>query len=263
MKKLIPLIVFIFTFSFSGAQTTLTTATDFSVKDIEGNTIQLFDLLDAGYFVCIDFFSTSCGPCSYYSPEFQLSFEDFGENSGNVYHFSICWGDDNIGVSYYQAQYGLTFPAVSGFDGGGNQVYWDYDIQSYPTVILIHPDRTILEQHIWEPTRENINNAIVAAGGILVGIDEQLSAKKALNIYPNPATNGMANISVEIGKESIVSVDVFNLLGELVHSSGTVTVNPGIFNYTANVEDLPKGTYFVTVSNEKQVINTSKLIISR
>lgn len=263
MKKLLPIVVFIFTISFSGAQTTLTTATDFSVKDIDGNTIHLFELLDAGYFVCIDFFSTSCGPCSYYSPDFQLSYEDFGENSGNVYHFSICWGDDNTGVSYYQNQYGLTFPAVSGFDGGGNQIYWDYDIQSYPTVILIHPDRTILEQYIWEPSHENINDAIIAAGGIVVGVDEQPFAVKELNIYPNPSTNGRATVSFDLREEATVSVEIYNLLGEQVHSSGSILAGSGNFNYSANVEAIPNGTYFVTVSNEKQVISTSKLIISK
>ena len=263
MKKLLPIVVFIFTISFSGAQTTLTTATDFSVKDIDGNTIHLFELLDAGNLVCIDFFSTSCGPCSYYSPDFQLSYEDFGENSGNVFHFSICWGDDNTGVSYYQNQYGLTFPAVSGFDGGGNQIYWDYDIQSYPTVILIHPDRTILEQYIWEPSQENINSAIIAAGGVVVGVDEQPLAVKELNIYPNPSINGRANVSFDLREEALISVEIYNLLGEQVHSSGSILASSGNFNYSANVETIPNGTYFVTVTNEKQVISTSKLIISK
>lgn len=244
------------------AQTTLTTATDFSVKDIEGNTIHLFSLLDAGNFVCIDFFSTSCGPCSYYSPDFQLSYEDFGENQGNVHHFSICWGDDNTGVAYYQNQYGLTFPSVSGFDGGGNQIYWDYDIQSYPTVILIHPDRTILEQYIWEPTRQNINDAILAAGGTLVGVDERLQAGE-IAVFPNPAPKGKVTIALDNLAATPVAVDIYNLLGEKVHSSGSLIAGSGNFRYTANVEELPNGTYFVTVSGDRQVVKTAKLIISR
>jgi hypothetical protein len=52
MKKLLPVLLLSFIFSFGQAQTTLTTATDFSVKDIDGNTIHLFDILDEGYFAC-------------------------------------------------------------------------------------------------------------------------------------------------------------------------------------------------------------------
>jgi thiol-disulfide isomerase/thioredoxin len=262
MKKLVLSVFAIILSGFLFAQTTLTKATDFSVKDIEGNTIQLFDLLDMDLFVCIDFFSSSCGPCSYYSPDFQLSYEDFGENSGNVYHFSICWGDDNIGVGYYQQQYGLTFPAVSGFDGGGNAVYHQYDIQSYPTVILIAPNRDIVEQYIWEPTRGNINDAIVAAGGTLVSVPEN-DLVKEFGVYPNPVISGTARIGFNLKTEGSVTVDVYNLLGMKVASSGTIFRAPGIHEITLDVSDLPKGTYFTTLSSEGQIITTEKLVVAR
>lgn len=41
------------------SQTTLDTAQNFSVKDTYGNTIKLFDILDEGKIVVIDFFSTA------------------------------------------------------------------------------------------------------------------------------------------------------------------------------------------------------------
>jgi hypothetical protein len=41
------------------SQTTLDTAQNFSVKDTYGNTIDLFDILDEGKIVVIDFFSTA------------------------------------------------------------------------------------------------------------------------------------------------------------------------------------------------------------
>jgi thiol-disulfide isomerase/thioredoxin len=232
------------------------------VIDVEGNTIRLFDILDQDMFACIDFFSTSCGPCSYYSPDFQLSYEDFGQNSGDVYHFSICWGDDNVGVSYYQQSHGLTFPAVSGFDGGGNQVYHDYDIQSYPTVILIAPDREIVEQYIWEPTHENINNAILNAGGTLVDVPENVLISQ-FSLYPNPVTDGKARAGITLKEAGSVRVDVFNLLGKNVYSSGTYLKSQGYHEISLELADLPKGTYFTTLSAGDAVISTSKLIIAR
>ena len=41
------------------AQTTLDTAVNFSVKDTYGNNINLFDILNEGKIVVIDFFSTA------------------------------------------------------------------------------------------------------------------------------------------------------------------------------------------------------------
>ena len=59
MKKfLLTVIISISVFALS-AQTTLDTAINFTVKDTYGNTIELFDILDAGQMVVIDFFSTT------------------------------------------------------------------------------------------------------------------------------------------------------------------------------------------------------------
>ena len=39
------------------------TAPDFTVTDINGETYRLYDLLDSGYTVVIDLNATWCGPC--------------------------------------------------------------------------------------------------------------------------------------------------------------------------------------------------------
>ncbi|MCD4697966.1 MAG: peroxiredoxin family protein [Bacteroidales bacterium] len=59
MKKLIPALGLIL-FSFGVfAQTTLDTALNFTVKDTYGDNINLFDILNDGKIVVIDFFSTA------------------------------------------------------------------------------------------------------------------------------------------------------------------------------------------------------------
>ncbi len=59
MKKILLIsIMFIAALSMS-AQTTLDTAVNFIVKDTYGNNIELFDILDEGKIVVIDFFSTA------------------------------------------------------------------------------------------------------------------------------------------------------------------------------------------------------------
>jgi len=59
MKKLLFVTVgLLITFTIN-AQTLLDTAVNFTVKDTYGNTLKLYDILDEGKIVVIDFFSTT------------------------------------------------------------------------------------------------------------------------------------------------------------------------------------------------------------
>lgn len=59
MKKFFILVAFVFATSFTFSQTSLTTAVDFTATDIYGVEHNLFDILDGGQYVCIDFFFTT------------------------------------------------------------------------------------------------------------------------------------------------------------------------------------------------------------
>ncbi|MCB2220964.1 MAG: peroxiredoxin family protein [Bacteroidetes bacterium] len=59
MKKLLIILFLSGSFLASMAQTTLDSAINFSVKDVHGNSISLYDLLDENKIVVIDFFSTA------------------------------------------------------------------------------------------------------------------------------------------------------------------------------------------------------------
>ena len=198
IKKLILLLTVTLIIAGTTAQTTLTEAVNFHVKTIYGEPIWLFPILDdENKIVVIDFFSTTCGPCQDYAPDFQACYEKFGNNEGNVYFMGINWGNDNTGVAEFDSIYGLTFPTASGSQGGGNIVYGSYDIQSYPTVIVITPDHTIVEQHVWYPDEENITNAVIAAGGIMVNTTENENEKTELIIFPNPVKS-IGTIEIEL-----------------------------------------------------------------
>ncbi len=261
MKKYILLLLLLITFQYAHSQTPLDTALNFTVKDIYGEQIELFPILDEGKFVVIDFFSTSCSFCLLYSPDFQASFEDFGENSSNVYFMKIAWGDDNQGVAYFDSIYGYTTPSVSGIQGGGNQVYNNYEVGSTPTVILIAPDRTILEKYIWKPTQENINAAIIAAGGSMVGVEDQVSEiKNSLNVYPNPS-RGLINVSFVAKDPAHYQLEAYNLLGSKVYSSVPGNLNEGTHILEVDLGSLPEGTYFVRLVRNGNHDTLSKIIL--
>ncbi|MCB0807261.1 MAG: hypothetical protein KDC05_15795 [Bacteroidales bacterium] len=59
MKKFTLLAVFLLAAAFSFSQTPLTTAVDFTATTTEGEELNLFEILDNGQYVCIDFFFTT------------------------------------------------------------------------------------------------------------------------------------------------------------------------------------------------------------
>lgn len=258
MRKVI-ILLFVF-ISFAGmSQTLLTEANDFHVKTIEGTPIYLYPLLDDdNYIVVIDFFSTTCGPCQDYADDFQQSYIDFGENTGNVYFMGINWGNDNEGVHEFDSVFGLTFPTASGVQGGGNIVFLDYQVQSYPSVVVIKPNHEISNQYVWEPSTENINQAVIEAGGVLVG--EKEIPSETLNIYPNPATNN-AKIDVDINDINETYIDIINTNGQILYQKIIRKNNNS--SITIGLDNFEKGIYFVRMITSEGKMKTEKLIVAR
>lgn len=261
IKNLTSVIFIILISSIAFSQTPLTEAINFHVKTIEGEPIWLFDKLDIdNKIVVIDFFSTSCGPCQDYADDFQACYEKFGYNNSNTYFMGINWGNDNDGVHEFDSIHGLTYPSVSGSQGGGNIACNDYLIMSYPTVIIITPDHNIVEQYIYPPTEDSITNAVIAAGGIIVGTDERV-INSNVNLYPNPMnSNGKITFSLEENK--IVNLRVLNQTGQTIISTAPSTFATGLNEITFSVSEIENGYYIVVLETENQIFKTLPLIIS-
>jgi thiol-disulfide isomerase/thioredoxin len=174
----------------ANAQTSLTTAVDFTVTDVHGETHNLFSILNEGKHVIVDFFFTTCPPCIQSVPILNQSFLDYGCNTGEVFYISMDAGDTDAQVLQYELDYGGLLPSVSGIDGGGDAVNSAYGIGAYPTVVLIAPNHIILEQDIYPVT--DITSALPNAGlnmapcdtGSTTSIQEvDLYSKKCLKMF--------------------------------------------------------------------------------
>ena len=261
MKKIL-LLLFPFLF-LQGltAQTLLTEAENFHVKTIDGETIWLFPILDEEeQVVVIDFFSTTCGPCQDYADDFQRSYEAFGSNTGNVYHMGLNWGNDNQGVREFDSIYGLTFPSVSGSQGGGNIVFNQYQIQSYPTVIVINTAHEITNQYVWLPTEENIEEAIIAAGGILVGTNEMKGIHPEFSFFPNPVHKEGA-INISLTEASNVEFRIYSILGKQLISGEQQLLPSGKRSIPVSVSQLRNGIYFIKINVGGKMQKTIRFVV--
>ena len=135
------------------AQCPLTEAVDFTATDIHGTEVHLFDILDGGQYVLIDFFFTTCGPCQTATPKIVSSYYSFGCNMHDVFYIEISDRDSNAACLNWVNNFGVEYPTISGA-AGGSTICNQFQIGYFPTIILIKPDRQIVIQDLWP-----INNA--------------------------------------------------------------------------------------------------------
>jgi thiol-disulfide isomerase/thioredoxin len=266
MKRLLYFLIITFLTCNISAQTQLTVAKDFSAKDIEGTTHHLFDYLDSNRYVLIDFFTTTCGSCQSYASQVSAAYSDFGCNEGNVVVLGINSGSNNVNVYIFDSIYGAYFPAVSGTQGGGNRVVDSFQVLSYPTVILIAPDRQILEQYIWPPSQQMLDSIILEHGGIMqpctVGFNEDTKNKAEMQfrVWPNPAVG-----SVSIGAVSGdgVEVTIVNFQGQLV-SNYYLTEKTGVNDFQVNrISGLNPGLFLVILKKDGIIVGVRKLVVTK
>jgi len=263
MKRVLLILIGVTIFFLAKAQTPLTEAVEFHVKTLDGDPVYLFSLLDAGKIVVIDYFSTSCGPCQEYAPDFQQAFEAFGENESNVFFIGINWGDNNENVREFDSIFGLTLPTASGIQGGGNYVYENYEILTYPTVIIITPDHQIVNQYVWPPSADTIISAVTDAGGMYVGIgDHKKTAIENVIIYPNPVTY-QARLMINLKAAALVRFDLIDRAGKVRFTSKNQEFSKGTNRTEIPISGLENGMYFVRLAVNGNVVDSYRFTIAR
>jgi thiol-disulfide isomerase/thioredoxin len=123
-------------------------APDFTLKDLNGNTVSLADL--RGKVVILDFWATWCAPCRKSMPLLDKFYTE--NKSENVVVYSVnVWerGGKTDKVKPFITERGFHFPILF----GTNDLADAYGVQGIPTLVMIDPQGKIAYRHIgYNPT---------------------------------------------------------------------------------------------------------------
>jgi len=170
------------------------TVNDFTVTDTQGDTYTLYDLLNQGKYVYIEFFATNCGTCQSKTPIFNAFYDKYGCNAGDVFCIAIeVANHDNIAVINFEQQYGGSTnhaPAVSA-DGGSASVATDFGVSSFPIICAIDPSKKLIVEGI-SPVNSVHDIAQTFPRGFNPPVmtcsnTAETNYQNIFRVYPNPA----------------------------------------------------------------------------
>ncbi len=164
MKRIFTLIAALVMSFHLAAQCPLTEAVDFTATDCHGTQVHLFDILDRGRYVLIDFFFASCGPCQTATPKVAQAYTALGCNQHDVFFMEISYKDHDNTLQNWCNTYGIEYPTI-GIEGGEPSIDDAFNIPQYPAIILIAPDRQIVIQDLWPiASAQTVINALAPYG---------------------------------------------------------------------------------------------------
>ena len=234
------------------------TVPDFSIVDVNGNTHQLYSYLEEGKYVCIDFFGTTCAQCKDIVPILSQTYKSYGCNQSKLVILAIDLLHYDGEVQAFEEEYGGIYPAISGKNGGGDQVYNDWGIQYWPQLVLINPDKVMVSNI--SPISHLAIDSVLLSHQILKdscstnGLDEQFLQQEKISAFPNP-TSGILNVELNNFPKSDLKYHLYNSMGSIVLS------NPCSNSFSMDLSMFDCGVYFIEIINNG-VSYRKKIIIN-
>ncbi|MBK9721625.1 MAG: T9SS type A sorting domain-containing protein [Saprospiraceae bacterium] len=221
MARRLLFVFFIFlSFKIFGQLTNGSIAPDFSVEDINGNTYSLYAMMGSNKSACLDFSATWCSPCWAFHTSGVL--ESVYNNLGNETTVVMLESDWNTNTNCLYGPSGCNSSTQGNWVAGipyqiadlsgsnGASVNNDYNINYYPTLYVISPDKRSWE--IGTRTYQNYANWItksfkLAATANLTNSTCGDNGKIVLNV-----TGGFSTLSYK-WSNGMTSKDLNNLPG--------------------------------------------------
>lgn len=227
------------------------TATNFNCNDCSGVNHNLFNECDSGQ-VIVMCWVMPCSSCMGGALACQSACQSFtNSNPGQVMFYCV---DDYANTSCATLSSWCSTNGMSTATKFSNSTISmsNYGAAGMPKVVVIGgANRTVYY---------NQNNAAITQSGIQAAISTALAAIPtgvkenengvfaSANIYPNPS-NTSSSLSFKLSKNSKISIEVQNLLGQKVSMVFNGNLQKGENTLNVNTSDLAAGNYFINFSD--------------
>ncbi|MBT3207822.1 MAG: redoxin domain-containing protein [Bacteroidetes bacterium] len=205
MKKVI-LVLSIFIF-FTNTNFSQIIAPNFSFTDTEGNSYNLYDELDAGKTIVLDFFSVNCSSCQVGVPSLETIWQNSGATGTDVWVWGIesLWGT-NSEIDSFLITYGGTYPCFA--TNAVDSVLTLYNITYTPQHFVVCSDHTM------KPCSLTDIPAIISGCQSIATEDEIAFVRKAEIL----GISSYNEVSIDFynDRASDISIEIYNLLGNKI-----------------------------------------------
>jgi len=128
-------------------------APDFTLTDLEGNTVSLSDY--SGQNVFLNFWASWCGPCRDEMPDMELIHKDF---EGEVVILAVNVGENAATASGFREDYELTFKILL---DEKNEVASLYGVTGIPTSYFIDKEGNIMSGYVGTMDYDTMESYII------------------------------------------------------------------------------------------------------
>lgn len=255
-------------------------AQDFTFKDMNGVTHNLYTYLNQGKYVALDISATWCPPCWEYHTKIKTMEELYkkhdlpgdkkwkvlfieGDPSTNdpcMTNSAGCTGSPSKG----NWMNGTAFPMCNPPAGAAlNKFTEDYKVTFFPTLYLICPNKKVYSKVLndanldWPRLAEWENTA--KSCGSPTGL-EDLDENSTVVIYPNPA-NDHVELRFNLLNNASTKLQVINATGQMVDEKDFGTLNQGTQSFEYSTNHLQKGLYFFVISSGNEAPVSKKVVL--